>query len=242
MPRKRKTSGPAHREAGRSRSPRERHRRRRFRCSGSSVFPGKGVHHDLRAIFDKLNARYFRNALRGVHDHLGPQTTAAAEGVLHFRNDPGRGSDDPHSSPAGCELGAPLVPGVRHLPRDAALGGAGYLRPESADGGSSTPRSFSSASSGSRITRAPVGGKRITSRGFCAEDVTRPHPPASLSAPVPPLIPPDPSTKGTVGFYPPPGRSRALGLTSPQAEVRRPFPPPSVSTPRPCISAGTPPT
>ncbi len=27
-------------------------------------FPGEGKHHDLRAIFDKLNARYFRNALR----------------------------------------------------------------------------------------------------------------------------------------------------------------------------------
>jgi hypothetical protein len=29
------------------------------------AFPGEGVHHDLRAIFDKINARYFRNALRG---------------------------------------------------------------------------------------------------------------------------------------------------------------------------------
>jgi len=28
-------------------------------------FPGEGRHHDLRAIFDKLNARYFRKALRG---------------------------------------------------------------------------------------------------------------------------------------------------------------------------------
>jgi len=27
-------------------------------------FPGEGRHHDLRAIFDKLNARYFRNSLR----------------------------------------------------------------------------------------------------------------------------------------------------------------------------------
>ncbi len=28
------------------------------------AFPGEGRHHDLRAIFDKLNARYFRNTLR----------------------------------------------------------------------------------------------------------------------------------------------------------------------------------
>jgi hypothetical protein len=28
------------------------------------AFPGEGRHHDLHAIFDKLNARYFRNALR----------------------------------------------------------------------------------------------------------------------------------------------------------------------------------
>ncbi len=28
------------------------------------AFPGEGRHHDLRAIFDKLNARYFRNSLR----------------------------------------------------------------------------------------------------------------------------------------------------------------------------------
>jgi hypothetical protein len=27
-------------------------------------FPGEGRHHDLRAIFEKLNARYFNNALR----------------------------------------------------------------------------------------------------------------------------------------------------------------------------------
>ncbi len=27
-------------------------------------FPGEGRHHDLRAIFDKLNARYFRNRLK----------------------------------------------------------------------------------------------------------------------------------------------------------------------------------
>jgi hypothetical protein len=27
-------------------------------------FPGEGRHHDLHAIFDKLNARYFRNTLR----------------------------------------------------------------------------------------------------------------------------------------------------------------------------------
>jgi hypothetical protein len=29
------------------------------------AFPSEGVHHDLRAIFDKLNGRYFRNGLRG---------------------------------------------------------------------------------------------------------------------------------------------------------------------------------
>ncbi len=28
-------------------------------------FPGEGRHHDLRAIFNKLNASYFRNALKG---------------------------------------------------------------------------------------------------------------------------------------------------------------------------------
>jgi hypothetical protein len=28
------------------------------------AFPGEGVHHDLHAIFDKMNARYFRNGLR----------------------------------------------------------------------------------------------------------------------------------------------------------------------------------
>ena len=27
-------------------------------------FPGEGRHHDLRAIFDKLNVRYFKNSLR----------------------------------------------------------------------------------------------------------------------------------------------------------------------------------
>jgi hypothetical protein len=29
------------------------------------AFSAEGRHHDLRAIFDKLNARYFRNSLRG---------------------------------------------------------------------------------------------------------------------------------------------------------------------------------
>jgi hypothetical protein len=28
------------------------------------AFPGEGRHHDLRAIFDRLNARYFKNALK----------------------------------------------------------------------------------------------------------------------------------------------------------------------------------
>ena len=63
MPRTRKTSA-------RTPARRTRPKPKRKACAPALPmqrqfsFPGEGRHHDLRAIFDKLNARYFRNSLR----------------------------------------------------------------------------------------------------------------------------------------------------------------------------------
>ena len=122
------------------------------------------------------SARDFRQAERAVfpeqaaalHDRVGAQAEAAAEGLFHLRHDPGGGPDDPHPSAAGCAVGAAVVSRVRDLPRDAALRGAGYLRPEAPAADRAYGGVFGSASSGSPITRARSAGRRKISRGFCA--------------------------------------------------------------------------
>lgn len=63
MPRTRKTSArkPARRKKP---EPKRKASTPALPMQRQFCFPGEGRHHDLRAIFNKLNARYFRNALR----------------------------------------------------------------------------------------------------------------------------------------------------------------------------------
>ena len=112
-----------------------------------------GQYFDLRAIFDQLNARYFRSRLRGYQRCLGPQTQTASERIFHLRHDPGRGPRHPYQSVARSAIRAALVHSIHHVPRDAALGRPGRDRGPTA-GGACIPKNSTAARSSSAVTPA----------------------------------------------------------------------------------------
>jgi hypothetical protein len=64
MPRNRKTSAGTAAVRRKKQEPKRKAGSPALPMQRQFCFPGEGRHHDLRAIFDKLNTRYFRKALR----------------------------------------------------------------------------------------------------------------------------------------------------------------------------------
>jgi hypothetical protein len=71
MPRTRKTSDRRTATRRKKQEPKRKALSPMLPMQRQFAFPGEGKHHDLRAIFDKLNGRYFRNALKRYKIHWG---------------------------------------------------------------------------------------------------------------------------------------------------------------------------
>ena len=98
------------------------HVRGRARRQPTQVIFTAGEHHDLREIYDELNARYFDEQDRR-RDHVGPAHRPAAPPQLDQDGQLlGRGSPHPHPSLARSRVRAAVLRRVDRVPRDAASG------------------------------------------------------------------------------------------------------------------------
>ena len=127
----------------------------------------EGKHFDLRAMFDRLNERYFRGRLRGYKVVWGRRRKRAAERTILFLERSRKKTASSAFNPlARSALRSTLVSPIRSLSRNAALGRSGRTAAERTAAGPHRENSIG-ASASSRATGARAAGKKKISPAFC---------------------------------------------------------------------------
>jgi len=122
-------------------------RRGRVRPAQASL---RGEHHDLMAIFEQLNEKYFFAATGAAAHRVERPGVAAAVWVLRSRAESDR--FEPADGPAGC---AAICCGVRFVSRDAAC------EASHASFGVQPDFAFAGVSDGGKALRAFSGGEEV---------------------------------------------------------------------------------
>ena len=127
----------------------------------------EGKYFDLRAIFDRLNARHFRGRLRGYKVIWGRRRKRRPKEYFIFGTIQEEDRIIRINPLLGSAFRSALVSPIRPLSRNAALGRAGRSRARAAGAGF-TPKNSISANASSRAIGGRAVGKKRISRASCA--------------------------------------------------------------------------